>query len=94
MGYEWVPLLLATLVGIEPDEVCQVLAGFHPRWPRPVLAGGLPMLAVWGRTRQGRYLVVVLKATEVNHDWCIVGAREMTAEQAAEYDRWEAGHEQ
>jgi hypothetical protein len=51
------------------------------------------VLAVWGRTRAGRHLIVVLRATEVSHDWLIVGAREMTAAQAAEYDRWEAGHE-
>jgi hypothetical protein len=37
---------------------------------------------------------VVLRQTEISHDWLIVGATEMTAEQAAEYDRWEADREQ
>jgi hypothetical protein len=48
------------------------------------------VLAVWGRTRAGRYLIVVLRPTEASLGWLIVGAMEMTAEQAAEYDRWEA----
>jgi hypothetical protein len=91
VGYEWLPLLLQTLVGIEPSEVLQVLQKGR-RWPRPAVGDGIPMLAIWGRTRAGRYLIVVLRPTDVSHDWLIVGAREMTAEQAAEYDRWEAGH--
>jgi hypothetical protein len=37
---------------------------------------------------------VVLRPTEVSHDWLIIGAMEMTAAQAAEFDRWEAEHEQ
>lgn len=92
MGYEWVPLLLARLVGIEPYEVRQVLEEDRPRWPRRVLAGDLPLLAVWGRTGAGRHLIVLLKQAETAYDWLIVGAREMTAEQVAEYDRWEAEH--
>jgi len=92
VGYEWVPLLLQALKGIEPYEVRQVLEEGR-RWPRPAVAQGIPVLAVWGRTRTGRHLIVVLRATESSHDWLITGAREMTGEQAAEYDRWEAGHE-
>jgi hypothetical protein len=62
--------------------------------PRPALgAHGIRLLAIWARTRAGRYLIVVLRATEVSHDWLIVGAMEMTAVQVAEYDRWEADHE-
>jgi len=90
VGYEWVPLLLLSLKGIEPYEVRQVLEGGR-RWPRPGVARGVAVLTVWGRTRAGRYLIVVLRATESSRDWLIAGAREMTADQAAEYDRWEAG---
>ncbi|BCJ66321.1 hypothetical protein GCM10009779_56400 [Polymorphospora rubra] len=62
MGYEWVPLLLATLKGIEPYEVRQVLEDQRPRWPRRAVgAGGVSVLAVWGRTRAGRRLIVVLR---------------------------------
>jgi hypothetical protein len=93
VGYEWLPALLAALVGIEPYEVREVLEEGR-RWPRPALgAHGLQVLAIWGRTAAGRYLIVVLRPTGVSRDWLIVGAREMTAEQAAEYDRWEAGHD-
>jgi hypothetical protein len=95
VGYEWVPLLLARLRGILPYEVLQVLEDKRPRWPRPAVgAGGVRVLAVWGQTRAGRRLIVVLRPTEVSHDWLIIGAMEMTAAQAAEFDRWEAEHEQ
>jgi hypothetical protein len=39
-------------------------------------------------------LIVVLRATEVSHDWLIIGAREMTVEQADQFQRWEADREQ
>jgi hypothetical protein len=37
VGYEWVPLLLLTLKGIEPYEVRQVLEEGR-RWPKPAVA--------------------------------------------------------
>jgi hypothetical protein len=93
VGYEWLPTLLAALAGIEPYEVRQVLEEGQ-RWPRAATGEhGIPVLAIWGRTRAGRYLIAVLRPTDVSLDWLIVGAMEMTAEQAAEYDRWEADHE-
>jgi hypothetical protein len=95
VGYEWVPLLLARLRGIAPHEVMQVLEDERPRWPRPALASrGIPVLAIWGRTRAGRRLIVVLRPTKVSHDWLIIGAMEMAAAQVAEFDRWEAEHGQ
>jgi hypothetical protein len=55
VDYEWVSLLLAMLRGIEPYEVRQVLEDKRPRWlRRAVGAGGIPVLAIWGRTRGGR----------------------------------------
>jgi hypothetical protein len=57
-------------------------------------AGGIPVLAIWGRTGADRRLIVVLRPTEVSHNWLIIGAMEMTAAQAAEFDRWEAEHGQ
>ncbi|MQA25464.1 MAG: hypothetical protein GEU94_08325 [Micromonosporaceae bacterium] len=91
MGYEWAPSLLDKLAGIEAYEVRQVLEEKRPRLPRPAVGGdGVQVLTVWGRTRAGRRLIVVLRPTDNDLDWLIVGAREMTADQAAEYDRWEA----
>jgi hypothetical protein len=64
LGYEWVPALLAMLKGIEPYEVRQVLEDPRPRWPRRAVgAGGVAVMTVWGRTRAGRRLIVVLRAT-------------------------------
>ena len=91
VGYEWAPSLLDKLVGIEAYEVRQILEEKRPRWPRPAVGGdGVHVLTVWGRTRAGRRLIVVLRRAKGDLDWLIVGASEMTAEQAAEYDRWEA----
>lgn len=89
MGYEWLPLLLTRLDGIEPYEVRQILEENRRRWPRRATAKGLLVLTVWG----GRCLIVTLRPTEISHDWLIIGAREMSTEEAAEYDRWEADHE-
>jgi hypothetical protein len=89
VGYEWLPTVLSVLRGIEPYEVRQVLDQ-RRRWPRPAVGGGIPVLAIWGRTSAGRRLIVVLRPTGVSHDWLIIAATEMTADQAAEYDEWEA----
>ena len=51
-------LILLMLAGIEPGEAMQVLNDPRPRWPVPMAhPSGLPMLAIWGRTRTGRPLV-------------------------------------
>jgi hypothetical protein len=93
VGYEWVSTLLAALVGIEPYEIRQVLEE-GDRWPRPAVSDvGVRLLAVWGRTRSGRPLVVVLRPTGTALDWLIVGAVDMTPDQVAEFEGWEAGHE-
>ncbi|HYN97674.1 MAG TPA: hypothetical protein VES42_27870 [Pilimelia sp.] len=87
MPYEWEEWALRALVGIEPGEVRQVVEGGR-RWPRPADGGALRVLTLWGRTRAGRPLIVA-----VHHAggfiWKIIGAREMTAAELAEFDRWE-----
>lgn len=93
VGYEWLPTALAKLRDIEAYEVMQALAATR-RWPRLAVGRGIRVVAIWSRTRAGRYLIVVVRPTEVSHDWLIIGATEMTADQAAEYDRWEADREQ
>jgi hypothetical protein len=87
VGYEWLASLLDKLADIEPYEVRQVLEESRPRWPRPVIGGDGVHL---GRTRAGRHLIVVLRRTDNQMDWLIVGAKAMTVSQAAEYTRWEA----
>lgn len=94
MGYEWLPLVLARLHGVEPYEVMHALTKGR-RWPRPALgADGVAVLTIWVRTRAGQPLIVTLRPTGISHDWQIVGVTVMTADQAAEYDRWEADNDQ
>lgn len=91
MGYEWLASLLDKLADVEPYEVRQILEENRPRWPRPVIGGdGVHLLTIWGRTRAGRHLIVVLRRTDNQMDWLIVGAKAMTVNQVAEYNRWEA----
>jgi len=47
-------------------------------------------LTVWGRTRTGRALLVVLWPERGSLDSYITGARELSADEEAELERWEA----
>ncbi len=89
MAYDWLPYLLAQLVGIDAYEVRQVLEEGRRR-PKPAVEDGMRFLGMWGRTRAGRPLIVTLRPTPVAHDWTIVWARDMTAEELAEFEAWEA----
>jgi len=76
------------LVGIEPYEVRQVLEAKR-RWPR--LAedlAGTGVLTIWARTGAGRALVVAVYHLN-GFTWKIVGARDMTNGELAEFARWE-----
>jgi len=88
MGFEWSTWALAALSGVEPYEVNQALQG---SWPRPALGGpaGLRVLTFWGRTRAGRPLLVAARRVE-EREWLIIGAREMTSTELAEFEKWEA----
>jgi hypothetical protein len=92
VGYEWSAGTLQWLEdhGIEPHEVMQALYSTR-RWPRPAFtAEGLQVLSLWGSTNNGRRLIVVLRATGAAFDWWIVNARDMTADEAAAFDKhWE-----
>jgi hypothetical protein len=81
---EWLARL-----GIEPYEVLHVLQ-CDKRWPRQghTPAGAVP--TVWGRTRTGRALLVVLWPERDSLDAYITAARELTAAEEAELRRWEA----
>ena len=79
---------MRALVGIEPHEVRQVLEATR-RWPRTGTGpSDTPVLTVWGRTRTGRGLIVALYHLG-GFTWKILGARDMTGPESAEYTRWE-----
>lgn len=87
--YEWEEWALAGLKDIEPYEVRQVLDA-RARWPRPALgAGGKPVLTLWGRTDSGRPLIVAVYHVD-GVTWKVIGARDLTGPEAAQFARWEA----
>ena len=61
--YRWLPQALALLVGIEAYEVLQVLSASR-RIPVPAVAGGVPVLTIWGRTDKGRPLIVAVRMVD------------------------------
>ncbi|WP_169334921.1 hypothetical protein [Nocardia takedensis] len=63
------------------------------RWPRPARTPeGLPVLTVWGRTEQGRPVVVLLRQP-AQGAWEIVMAAPMRPHQVHEYEAWEVSDE-
>lgn len=93
--YEWWPGARAQLqkAGVETWEVIDVVYS-ERRWPRPVRTPeGAPGLSVWGRTGEGRPLVVLLRrlhqpgAADI---WQIVLAVPMGPRQLKEFTAWEA----
>ncbi|WP_431958472.1 hypothetical protein [Nocardia lijiangensis] len=91
MAYVWwygIVTVLA-LAGIERHEVIEVLYADR-RWPRrgvdPVT--GLSALTIWGRTDDGRPLIVTLRALD-GFDRQIVAAQMMTPDQLQEFSKWE-----
>lgn len=88
MGYDWLPQALATLTGIEPYEVVQVLSASR-RLPIAATSAGVRFLAISGRTNTGRPLIVAVRKVG-DFDQQIIGAREMTPEELARFEEWEA----
>lgn len=88
MPYEWEEWALQALAGIQAYEVRQVLEA-KQRWPRPGAGtAGLPVLTVWARTRGGRPLIVAVHHID-GFTWKIIGARDMSDTERAEFTRWE-----
>jgi hypothetical protein len=88
VGYEWLLAALAALDGIEPYEVMQVLSADR-RLPLAGLSGGVRVVVISARTRAGRPLVVAVRKSGA-FDQIIIGAREMTPDELARFERWEA----
>ena len=87
--YRWLEIALAALRGVEPHEVLQALASPH-RLGAPSAGADVALLGVFARTDAGRPLVVTLRRGE-GFDWWIVGARDMTGDELAAFENWEAG---
>lgn len=88
MPYEWEEWALQALAGIQPYEVRQVLDA-KQRWPRPGADhAGFRVLTIWARTRDGRPLIVAIHHIE-GFTWKIIGTRDMTAAELADFNRWE-----
>ena len=87
--YRWLPQALALLAGIEAYEVLQVLSADR-RLPVPAVAGGIGVLTIWGRTSNGRPLIVVVRMVD-QFDQLIVGAKEMDTDELVRFEQWEAG---
>jgi hypothetical protein len=92
VAFRWASGVLDWLAerGIEPYEVQQVLQ-YGKRWPRQGHTAQGAVLTIWGRTRAGRALLVVLWPERDSLDKYIAGARELDAGEEAELQSWEAG---
>jgi hypothetical protein len=90
MGWNWVPGVMDSLDGIEPYEVSQVL-GSAKRWPRPGASRdtGIGSLTIWGRTWAGRPMMIGVRLGP-GLDMQVYAARELTAAQVTELEKWEA----
>ncbi|WP_245717402.1 hypothetical protein [Nocardia jejuensis] len=93
MEYEWAPTAKQFLqrFQVQAWEVMEVLFSAR-RWPRPARTGqNLPVLTVWGRSDDGRALIVVLRQPDSHSArWQILMAVPMGEHQQTEYNAWEA----
>jgi hypothetical protein len=86
--YHWLAATLAALHGIEPHEVLQALAA-QRRLPAPAVGFGPQVLGIFARSSAGRPLVVTVRHSD-GFDWWILGARDMTDDELAAFEAWEA----
>lgn len=93
--YEWWPGAKALIreAGVETWEVIEVLYSAR-RWLRPARSDrGLDVLTVWGRTDEGRPVIVALRRVtreDGTTGWQIVLAAPMGPRQLEEFTAWEA----
>jgi hypothetical protein len=86
--YRWLQIALDSLRGIEPYEVMQALRAIR-RLPVPGHTHGITVLGVLARTAAGRPILVAIHTTD-DRDHQIIGARDMTPEELATFEQWEA----
>ncbi|GAA0422167.1 hypothetical protein FHR83_001828 [Actinoplanes campanulatus] len=88
MGYEWLAEALAALRNVDPYEVTQVLSAGQRR-PMAAESAGVRFLTISARTHAGRPLIVAVRLLG-DHEQQIIGAREMTPDELARFQAWEA----
>ncbi|MBG0562189.1 hypothetical protein [Actinoplanes aureus] len=88
MGYEWLTAALAALRDVEPYEATEVLSAPR-RLPIAAESAGVHFLTISGRTGRGRALIVAVRLLG-GHQQQIIGAREMTPDELARFEKWEA----
>jgi hypothetical protein len=90
VGYFWLPVTLAMLRGVSPQEVLQALNA-QRRYPVPGYSPeGISVLAIWARARTGRPLVVALRRIpDGGRDWWIIGARDLDDAELTRFEQWE-----
>ena len=86
--YHWLAATIAALRGIEPYAVMQVLAA-RLRRPAPAVGEGPQVLGIYARTSGGRPRVVTVRRGDGFDRW-ILGARDMTNDELAAFEAWEA----
>ncbi|MGF6888164.1 hypothetical protein ABIA39_006683 [Nocardia sp. GAS34] len=96
MGIEWYWALAQMLArtGVDADDVFDLvdawMKGKRSVWLRTAVdpATGLTSLVIWGRAEDGLPLSVF--ARRVGHDIEVFTAAYLTADQATDFEKWEA----
>ncbi|MGW2662244.1 hypothetical protein ACWCW7_14870 [Nocardia tengchongensis] len=96
MAIEWYWALaqMLALTGVDPDDVFDLvdawMKGIRPVRLRTATdpATGLGSLVVWGRADDGTPLAIY--ARRVGRDILVYNAAYLTADQVAEFEKWEA----
>ncbi|MFI6865721.1 hypothetical protein [Nocardia sp. NPDC050406] len=96
MGYHWLPLALSIVaeLKIAPDDIAGIVYGTHKRVV-PAAGGGVASLTFWGRTPDGRRVIVWLRRLPGDcedsavSDYEIVAVTDMTPEQSMAFAEWE-----
>ncbi|MFE3280338.1 hypothetical protein [Nocardia sp. NPDC059239] len=90
----WAILKMLDRYGVDPDDMFDVINAWmtatRPVWFRTATdpATGLTTFVIWGRAENGT--VTAVYARPKGHDTEVYAARYLTADQIAEFEKWEA----
>lgn len=97
MSYNWIPIALAILAELKlaPADIADIVYGPRKRVV-PAAGGGVASLTFWGRTPNGRPVIVWLRRLpnlddedSAINDYEIVAVTDMTPEQSRAFAEWE-----